>query len=79
LLSSLKKRYVFWCRVCIVFWRKRWFSMWNRWLLQWQSEQPKPLMGLPFWLMFLAVLHSSVLSACLKKALVIFTASLSSK
>ena len=47
--------------------------------MQWQSEQPKPAIGVPFSPMRLAVGHSSVLSAFLKRTSVIFAASLASR
>ena len=47
--------------------------------MQLQSELPKFGVGLFFSLMVLAVLHSSVLFAFLKRTLMIFVASLSSK
>ena len=61
LMLSLKKRYVSAGNTCIVSCMNLQFSMWNRWLLQLQSEQPNPLISLLLLLMASAILHSSVL------------------
>jgi hypothetical protein len=65
LLLSLKKSYVSVANTCIVSCMNLSSSMWNRWLLQLQSEQPNPFIGLLLLLIALAVLHSSVLLAFL--------------
>ena len=77
--SSLKKRYVSKGHTCIVSCKNLYSSIWNKWLLQLQSELPKPIIGLLFLQMVLAVLHSSILFALFTKTLMIFAASLSSK